>query len=221
MTTTEILRNGKPRFWVTWLAKLLAGETQCAYATWYKGRHVKYRKRKLGDGANLATWAAAHDAQVAVTRDRLRAEGWRVTVERENELEIVGTQAVVAGKPDLIARRSEHGLTTIQVVDEKTGAPKPSDAEQVRLYLYGMGKRATDEAEHHVGLVSYGPTVPMAVVSLDAAFPLRLGTLVRSLATDVPPRPTPSRSECDRCDIDDCQARHQQVTDPAPNTDDF
>lgn len=219
--TTPVARRSKPRFWVTWLAKLLAGETQCAYATWYKGRHMRYEKRPLASGTDLASWAAAHDAQVQATRDRLVAAGWQVTLERQNELEVVGSLAVVAGKPDLVATKADEGGPTVQVIDEKTGAPKPSDLEQVRLYLYAIGRTRADLQDGGVcGLVHYRPPTPPALVGPDPSLSERLGALVRTVAADVPPPQTPSRSECERCDIAACDRRHQAAV-PTTTTDDF
>ena len=38
-----IPRNGS-YVWITWLSKLMAGDTQCQWGAWFKAHHTEYKK---------------------------------------------------------------------------------------------------------------------------------------------------------------------------------
>jgi CRISPR/Cas system-associated exonuclease Cas4 (RecB family) len=195
-----ILREGKPRILVTWLAKLLAGEAQCFWATWFKARHVRYVKAPQ-DKTNLAIWSTEHTAQVFKHRVELERDGYQCTTERENEFEIVGKAAIVAGKPDIVASNSNGRL----VVDEKTGQPRESDRWQVLIYCYADKTGGFSST----GMVRYSNgSQPLYVSGPTAADISEIAIAVRIIAGQTPPPRTPSRSECKFCDITECQDRY-------------
>src|SRR5262245_20687544 len=95
-------RGDKPYCWVTWVTGLLAGEAFCEYAAWFKS-HFKYEKRP--SDFSLAAWQVEHAALVKATADRMKADGWIVTIEHQNGFRLTGKSAVLAGKPDVIGRK--------------------------------------------------------------------------------------------------------------------
>ena len=119
-----------PSIWVTWLARLMADETQCQWSVWFR-THYKYEK--LSSTFDSAKWNASHQALLRSRVCGLEAEGYTVHVEGENWFEISGkSNAVkVLGKPDILAIAGQQGF----VEDCKTGRKKNSDLYQVLIYL--------------------------------------------------------------------------------------
>jgi PD-(D/E)XK nuclease superfamily len=120
--------RGEPYVWVSWLAKLLAGEAHCQWALWFRAHH---RYDKVPSDLDAAGWCVRHAALVGETEQALREEGWKVWVEDQNKFTIRGRTATLAGKPDLVAIKGE----VVRVIDCKTGSRKGSDFLQVLIYL--------------------------------------------------------------------------------------
>ena len=96
-------RRGKPYVWVTWITKLLGGQQQCAWASWFKAR---FKYEKLEEGSfDSAAWSARHAELVRRRAAELGEEGWAVTLENENGFKLEGRSGVLSGKPDIVARR--------------------------------------------------------------------------------------------------------------------
>ena len=214
-----IRRSGKPYIWVTWLSGILGGK-QCVWAAWFKA-HFRYQKHET-QGADLAEWSADHDALMRARRKELERIGYEVTAESENDFQLEGQAAVIAGKADLIARHransAEHGVTphTI-VIDGKTGAQRNSDFWQVLLYLFAFDRpelrarlklvgEITGEIQYKRGDVRQ----EVARASLDRVRIGEIVDIVKVIASNDPPKRVPSRSECDRCNIgpSDCPERY-------------
>ncbi|NJR51926.1 MAG: hypothetical protein HC780_22485 [Leptolyngbyaceae cyanobacterium CSU_1_3] len=119
-----------PTVWVTWLAKLMADELQCRWATWFR-THCKYEK--LSSNFDSAKWNASHRALLDNRIADLQAEGCTVYAEGENWFEISGKNysIKVSGKPDILVFEDEQ----VWVGDCKTGRKKNSDLYQVLLYM--------------------------------------------------------------------------------------
>ena len=115
------LRNGGPYFWVTWLAKVLAGDSNCEWDAWFKARYdsKSWQKATISD---LSYWAIQHTALVDRTRKLYDARGFGTFVEDQNSFRMRGRIATLAGKPDLIAVNGSSAV----ISDAKTGQPKPS-----------------------------------------------------------------------------------------------
>src|SRR5439155_7966957 len=95
--------------WVTWLPRLLAGQSHCEWAAWFRAHHSDYEK-----GTRNFDFAA-HNAQHAeMVRDRaqeLRREGCFVTIEDQNSFAVRGhTGSVLGGKPDILATSNTSAL---------------------------------------------------------------------------------------------------------------
>ena len=100
--------------WVTWITKLLAGEHECAWASWFKGQHSY---EKVVDGFDFEAWSATHSGMVAARAAELVSDGCVVYVEGENDFKLVGTDATLAGRPDIVAVKGK----VVLVVDCKSG----------------------------------------------------------------------------------------------------
>lgn len=194
----------KPRIWATWLAKAISGDAQCLWAVWYRSTRFQYEKLPDKNESALAVWSVDHGRQVTQRVDILRREEYsQVLVERENEFELEGRTATVAGKPDVVGVRSEYAAV---IFDEKTGHPKPADVVQVALYVYAFDRLFPGRV--HTGVVSYRDYPEIVVPPLDVK---ALGDMVAKIYPDGAPQTTPSHSECRYCNIAACKDR---VTEP-------
>jgi len=192
MATTP--RGGKNFVWVTWLSGVLAGDKQCVWAPWFRST---FRYDKRPDGSfNLAAWSADHSALVNTRRHELEADGWTVTLESENAFRLHGKTAILAGKPDLIARRGTHYL----VVDGKTGKQRHSDFWQVLIYLVALPK--TFGAGQWRGEVCYkDQRIQIEPEELTPERVEQIYGLLRTCGSPERPLRTPSKQECHFCDI--------------------
>jgi hypothetical protein len=193
-------RSGLPYVWVTWLTSLLCGDAQCFYAPWFKS-HFKYDK--VPSDFSLAAWQVEHAALVQEAAERMKVDGWTVTLENQNAFRLTGKTAILAGKPDAIGRKGNR----VRIVDCKTGQPSNRDWVQVCIYLI-----AVPLAWNRPGLVVEGEVVYKThTVSIAHEEPQqvrdRLFALLRRVGSDVRPDPVPSERECEWCDIAECAVR--------------
>ena len=59
------LRANGPYIWVTWLPKLLSGQTSCEWASWFKAQHYSDSWTRMPD---LTRWLTAHTALLNESR---------------------------------------------------------------------------------------------------------------------------------------------------------
>jgi hypothetical protein len=112
------IRRGDPCIWVTWLTKLLSGESQCEWSAWFRAHHKDYDR--LPTDLDVAAWTLEHGQLVRTRREQLLAESYEVFVEDDNAFKRVGkTGIIVSGKPDLVAFGDGTGI----IEDCKTGRP--------------------------------------------------------------------------------------------------
>jgi hypothetical protein len=192
------VRRAEPYLWVTWLTKLLAGESTCEWSAWYRAHHKEYDKLPLD--FDLARWTIEHNEMVRARREELLDGGYDVYVEEENAFKRRGTTGiVVSGKPDILAIRDGHGV----IEDCKTGRPRTSDQLQVLVYMLLLPIKNERTAGLTLsGRVVYGSgAVDVPASALDEAFRKRFTILVRRVGGDKPLGKTPAWSECRWCDI--------------------
>ena len=202
--------RSEPYIWVTWLTKLLAGESACEWSAWFRAHHKDYDK--LPVDFDLAKWTMEHGELVNSRREQLRNDGYDVYVEDENAFRRIGkTGIVVSGKPDILAIRDGQGV----IEDCKTGRPRTSDQLQVLVYMLLLpinNERCRNIALS--GRVVYRTSaVDIPMTALDDAFRGRFVELVQRVGGDSPLAKVPLWSECRWCDIGpaDCLYR---VTEP-------
>jgi len=203
-------RRTQPYIWVTWLTKLLAGDSACAWSAWFRAHHTEYHK--LPPDFDLATWTLEHNELVSARRDQLLEDGCDVFIEDANAFKRVGrTGIVVSGRPDILAIRDGTGV----IEDCKTGRPRTSDPLQVLLYMLLLPIKNPRCAGLEIsGRVVYRTSaidVPSDRLSDD--FRLRFTEVVHRVGGEKPLPKSPSWAECQWCDIgpSDCLYR---VTEP-------
>ncbi len=199
----------EPYLWVTWITKLLAGEQNCEWATWFKAHFSDFEKQARS--TDLATWTAQHNAMTRKRADELRAEGYRVYVEDQNKFTFRGQAATLQGKPDIVAVSTTHdpGQEDVLVVDCKSGKKRDSDRLQVLIYM--MVLPYTHEACKDKivrGELEYSDDRIRIDVLPASVRELIISTIKRVAGADQLAR-VPSFSECRFCDLTsvDCSAR--------------
>ena len=111
-----------PYIWTTWFAKLLAGDSHCQWACWFRAHNQSWA-RPPSDFDN-AKWMLDHTALLNRERKESRESlGYTVNVENQNSFRLRGRYATLAGKPpDLNAAKNNDAL----IIDAKTGTVEPA-----------------------------------------------------------------------------------------------
>ena len=208
-----VLRSD-PYIWVTWLTKLLAGESMCEWSSWFRAHHKNYDK--LPVEFDVATWTIDHRELVNARRDELLDEGYAVHIEDENAFRRIGkTGIVVSGKPDILAIRDNVGV----IEDCKTGRPRTSDQLQVLVYmlLLPIGNPLTENVSLSGRVVYKTNGVDIPASGLDDKFQERLVEIVRKVGGEKPLPKSPTWAECRWCDIGpaDCLYRVSEPPESA------
>jgi hypothetical protein len=184
--------------WVTWLAKLMAGEVQCHWAAHFRARYMGYAKAPSDFQA--APWMVAHN-QCLDELFRECSTSAAVFKEDQNQFRVTRKNGmVISGKPDLVALDSSGGAV---VYDIKTGTPRHSDIIQVMLYMlllpYGSpvykGKKISG------GVVYKDSCSAIPATAIDKEFQSRVTYFLDLLEAKEPPRRCPSATECRYCDL--------------------
>ena len=170
---------------------------------------------------DLTKWLVDHTALLNGSRESWERRGYSVLTEHQNSFSLKGSSAVLAGKPDLVARKGDE----VAVIDAKTGRPSPAHAAQVMLYMYALPK-ALDRYRGLAltGQVAYSDhVVDIPADAVDEAFVQNTGQLITRLASKLPARPVPSARECGFCEITpiDSPERAEQGPSEEGRTDDF
>ena len=124
------LRATGPYMRATWLPRLLSGESSCEWASWFKAQHEGWSWNRMPSDFDQTGWLLNHTALLNQQRQKWEQQGYRVLTEGQNSFNLRGSSAVLAGKPDLVARRRDQ----ITVIDAKTGRPSPAHTAQVLIY---------------------------------------------------------------------------------------
>jgi len=204
-------KRGKPYVWVTWITKFLAEEERCALRVWFRTR---FDYDKLPESperkARLAEWTVEHDKLVNHYAEHQRAQGNEVTLEDANAFKLEGRLVIISGKPDIVIR---HTLGRV-VVDGKTGKKRESDHWQVRIYLIALPLTLFADQDSQAPLPLDGRVLYKEMlhdVKLDDSHKAKLRAVVEMIGSPKAPPATPSRFECDRCNIADCTKRFKDA----------
>ena len=187
-----------PYIWVTWLSRLLAGESLCAWAAWFKAHHV-YKKRP--SGFDFAPLNAQHSEMVLKRKEELTQAGYTVFIENQNKFDLTSRDGriKIGGRPDLVAVRDQDYV----IEDCKTRAMKYSHYWQVLTYMLLL-PHAIPKFQHKVfrGRVVYHQAhSEVHPDALSDEFKHRFRELVNKIGGDVPPARVPSPRECGWCEI--------------------
>ncbi len=200
------LSRPSPYIHVSWLKKLLVGDTSCEWASWYKAHYKDYPK--MPSGFNFANWKVEHTGLLNETRRELEAQGKKVRVEAQNYFQLRGrNNVIVAGTPDLLTLPDDAPT----IYDTKTGKPNHSDTAQVMIYMWALP--LADPRYKGVkfdGVVKYAThEIPIPNDAIDEKFIARLKELIWRIAGDTPPTRVASAHECGFCEImlEQCEER--------------
>lgn len=194
-----------PYIWVTWLTKLMAGEAQCEWASWFKA-HYKYDK--IPSDFNLTQWTADHNQMLIERSQYYRDNGYTVYTEDQNSFMLEGENGeILSGKADILAIRGSDAI----VEDCKTGQPRNSDHMQVLIYMLVLPLAVKHcEGLQLDGLVRYkNDEVLIKNNKIDQLLKELLKDLIHKVSGDVELAQVPSYGECRFCDItkQDCKSR--------------
>jgi hypothetical protein len=203
-------RRSKSFIWVTWLTKLMAGEKQCEWATWFRSHYIW---EKVPSGLDVAKWTADHAQLLRTRKAALEAEGFTVYAEDQNSFTLVGETGIeVSGKPDIVAIRGSE----ICVEDCKTGSPRHSDHFQVLIYMLALPHVEGPWKDRKLeGRLVYGNTlvdIPSSKID-DQLKELFRKTILR-IGGEEPPTKMPSWGECRYCDISSADCPERMETEP-------
>ena len=184
--------------WITWLAKVMAGEQACEWASWFKAHFENYTKAP--SDFDTAKWKIEHTRKLRELRLECQKLGARVFLEGENQIRYTTPSGVtVVGKPDLISVKDRMAT----IYDVKTGQPKSSDQVQVMLYMHLLPKAvAAYRGMQPAGCVVYRDSrVDIPAAATDETFAQNLDYFLGILASEEPAMKVPSHNECRFCDI--------------------
>ena len=102
------LRNGDPYIWVTWLPKLLSGESSCEWAAWCKAQHGGDSWSRMPSDFDLTKWLMDPTALLNQSKEAWKRKGFSVLTEDQNRFSLRRSSAVLARKPDLVAREAKR-----------------------------------------------------------------------------------------------------------------
>lgn len=206
-----------PTFWATTLAKVLSGDQPCPLQPWLSGR-LKFPKREGEDSGALAKWKARHTDLLRETTEKMKAEGWKCSVEQFFKVE--GKFAALSGKADLIAQPKALGASRPKILDAKGGDPKDSDVMQVIIEIVMLpiswGKNIQFDGE----VVYADHVVPVTHAQAMELAPKIFATLKR-LGTDARPEPMPGKSACMWCGVPESECSVRWTEAPAQRTELF
>lgn len=116
--------------WVTWLSRLMAGDVQCHWASWFRSHYTAYTKAP--SDFQLATWTVEHNKCLDVLCKECSTKSLTYFKENQNNFTVRRGSMTIGGKPDLIVLENDKSYT---VYDVKTGQSRASDVIQVMLYM--------------------------------------------------------------------------------------
>lgn len=200
-----------PSFWTTSIAKSLSGDQSCLLSTWMGGR-FKFGRRNREDAASLALWKANHTEQLQAEVERMRSEGWKVSVEQF--FKHTGSTAEISGKADAIANKDQHRPV---IVDVKSGQPRESDIIQVAIEVVIIPYAWKREMTFDGTVIYQDHSVPVPY-ALAEQFKPKIFALLKKLGTSPRPEASPSESACRFCDVpkEECPDRIEEATAEVP-----
>jgi hypothetical protein len=201
--------------WVTWLARLMAGEAECGWSTWFRARHQGWAK--VPTDFQLAQWIADHTRVLNELAGRREMLGETTFRESQNGFKFTSRNRVVlGGKPDLVTLGPTGEAC---VFDVKTGAEKASHHLQVMLYMACLPRASIPHyaGRRFSGCLVYGDgtTREIPAHAVDDGFKQNVAYFLRLLQSERAPKRVPSAQECRYCDITvaDCSERVEWSAD--------
>jgi len=197
----------KKSIWVTWVAKLMAGESLCPWSAWFKTHHTNYEK--VPPRREFIKYRLDHSRMINELREERVTKGEKVFVEGANRFSLeIKPNLTLDGKPDLIALLEDRAT----VCECKSEGQKDSHQIQLMIYLYCL-PRCFDQYKNIKleGCLLYYPSTRIEIPQsmIDEGFIDHLNYWLKILGADTPPAKAPSENECLFCNITkaDCPER--------------
>lgn len=193
--------------WVTWLAKLMAGELSCFWSLWFKTNFTNYKK--IPESPELTRWQIDHSKLLYELRKERLAAKEKIFVEGRNRFSIeVNPGVLLQGVPDLITI-SDNEVT---IYDCKTGGQKASHQIQLMIYMhYILHQLNKYPGLNPKGRLRYSQGLELEVPDslIDEKFIKDLKYFLAILGGEEEPMKAPSKFECQYCNISkiDCPER--------------
>jgi hypothetical protein len=200
-----------PYIWVTWLTKIMTGENQCRWASWFRSH---YKADKVPSDFDLAAWTAEHNLLLQRRKEELKSKGFTVYIEDQNSFKLRGKTGIeVSGKADIVAIKGDEAY----VEDCKTGNPRNSDHMQVLIYILSLPLAASHcKGKTLEGRLIYrDDIVDIPSAKIDESLKVLFGETVRIIGGAEPPEKVPSWGECRFCDITKADCPERVVGEPA------
>lgn len=201
-------KRDKPYIWVTWVSKLMGGDS-CHWMAWFKAHNKDIAQVRRGDDKDdgIKEWTANHTKLLMETKAEYEANGYTVLTEDQTAFCMVGKTGIsVGGKCDLVCIKGNECI----VIDIKTGKVRLSDYYQVQIYLIALRHTKgpwTDKMMR--GLMIYPkPEKPVEVDPSKIEMDL-FKKCVAIIGGDIEPKRAPSYQGCRYCEITlaDCPDR--------------
>jgi CRISPR/Cas system-associated exonuclease Cas4 (RecB family) len=194
--------------WVTWLPKLMTGETNCQWASWFKSHYSGYDKAPTD--FQLSVWQAEHNKCLSQLVEERTALNESIMKERQNRFKVRRPSGlVIAGEPDLITISPEGQY---KVFDIKTGIPRHSDIIQVMLYMlllpYASALYIGKQLSGCVVYNDHRTEIPYSAI--DENFQKTVTYFLDIVQSPEPPPHTPNPEECRFCEITSADCPHRQ-----------
>ena len=126
-------RTAGPLISPVWLAGLLSGGTHCQWASWFRTHHEDW-DRVMGPGVPIPDWHPWYTYQLTDCIKRYEAQGYTVSNGGPNFYNFSIGEAVVSGRPDVIATKGEDCI----VIDLPIGGTSDSHVFQVMTHMYAL-----------------------------------------------------------------------------------
>ena len=197
----------KKSIWVTWVAKLMAGESLCSWSAWFKTHYSNYEK--VPSKCEFIRYRLDHSRMINELRKERLARSEKVFVEEANRFSLeIKPNLTLDGKPDLIALAEDKAT----VYECKSAAEKDSYQIQLMIYLYSLPRCFDRYKSLKLGgclLYCPGTRIEIPQSMADETFADHLNYWLEILGSDIPPAKAPSENECLFCNItkSDCPER--------------
>lgn len=191
----------QPFIYVTWLKNYLIGENLCRWSIWHR---IYYHYEKAKSDFDNVKYQMRHTALLNQTQKQFISEGYEVLPELE--VTVRGSVAVLKGRIDLVALKSDKNL----IVEVKTGTPRQSDKIQLMLYIWALPKSNHQRfrGARFDGLLVYeNHEVEISALELDEEFLKHFSQFTADIMSSEPDRKYPSPRECKWCTIADCDEK--------------
>lgn len=194
-----ILRSD-PYMWVTWLSKIMSGQTACQWQGWFQ-THNQLTERHP-QSFDLTGWKINHTRMLTEFVKKMTARGLEPLVEFPFTLAVGG--ATLGGKVDCVVVED----STARVYDCKTGTPRDSDQVQVMIYMHALSQISEFEKIPIEGIVLYKDHEDVEIPKLPDSFVSNFDFFVSLLSAETPAIKVPGH-DCRFCSIakSDCPER--------------